>query len=64
MLDEQSQVQLIKKDKQARVKEFLAQERLKDREKERKERDSIQDARLREFERLREQRAQQKMEKK
>ncbi len=31
----------MKKDKQVRVKEFLAQERLKDKEKERKERESI-----------------------
>jgi len=54
MLDQQSQVRLIKKDKQVRAKELLAQERLKDKEKERKERESIRDARLKEFERLRE----------
>ena len=64
MLDQQSQVRLIKKEEQAREKEFLARERLKDKERERKERESVRDARLKEFERLREQRAQQKMERK
>jgi hypothetical protein len=64
MIDQQSQVRLIKRDNQAKRKEFLAQERLKDKEKEKKEREAVRDARLKEFERLREQRAQQKLEKK